>query len=114
MKAIRIFLLILIIIGVGLLITQKFWVPRLVNRIISSETSTQPVLTTSILTPEQIKKMDLIRIFSPQSNETVQSPLTITGKARGSWFFEASFPVILTDWDGLIIAQGIAQAKGDW
>jgi hypothetical protein len=38
----------------------------------------------------------------------------ITGQARGSWFFEASFPVMLTNWDGLIIAEGIATAKGDW
>ena len=37
MKTIRIFLLILIIIGVGLLITQKIWVPKLVDRILLSE-----------------------------------------------------------------------------
>ena len=114
MKTFRIVLLVLIIIGIGLLLTQKIWVPRLVNQIISSEASKQPVLTTQILTPDQIKKMNLISIFSPQPNETIQSPLIITGKARGSWFFEASFPVFLTDWDGLIIAQGVAQAKGDW
>ncbi|MDO8590715.1 MAG: Gmad2 immunoglobulin-like domain-containing protein, partial [bacterium] len=34
--------------------------------------------------------------------------------ARGNWFFEASFPVMLTDWDGRIIAQGIATAKSEW
>lgn len=59
-------------------------------------------------------KTNLIRVDSPWPNQTVQSPLTITGEARGSWFFEASFPVVLTDWDGLIIGQGIAQAKSDW
>ena len=37
MKAIRIFLLTLIIIGIGLLITQKFWVPKLVDHILKSE-----------------------------------------------------------------------------
>ncbi len=37
MKALRIFLLILIIIGIGLLLTQKLWVPKLVNKIISGE-----------------------------------------------------------------------------
>ena len=30
------------------------------------------------------------------------------------WFFEASFPVVLTNWDGLIIAEGIATAQGEW
>lgn len=34
MKFIRIFLLVLIIIGIGLLATQKFWVPKLVDKII--------------------------------------------------------------------------------
>src|ERR1035437_9142238 len=37
MKTIRIVLFILIIIGIGLLLTQKVWVPKLVDRIISSE-----------------------------------------------------------------------------
>ncbi|HEV7424641.1 MAG TPA: DUF3298 domain-containing protein [Candidatus Paceibacterota bacterium] len=38
-KTIRIFLLVLIIIGIVLLFTQKLWVPVLVNKILSSETS---------------------------------------------------------------------------
>lgn len=57
---------------------------------------------------------DIIRLESPRPEQQISSPLTITGEARGNWFFEASFPVFLTDWDGLIIAQGIATAKGDW
>jgi len=60
------------------------------------------------------EKADLIRLDTPLPNQTISSPLTIKGYARGNWFFEASFPVILTDWDGLIIAQGIAQAKDNW
>ena len=30
------------------------------------------------------------------------------------WFFEADFPVILTNWDGLIIAEHYATAEGAW
>ncbi len=37
MKAFRIFLLILIIIGLGLLVTQKVWVPKLVDQVLKSE-----------------------------------------------------------------------------
>jgi len=48
------------------------------------------------------------------ANQEISSPLTIKGQALGNWFFEASFPVILTDWDGLIIAEGIATAQSDW
>lgn len=62
----------------------------------------------------EIGKTDLIRVDFPRPNQTVQSPLTVKGKARGSWFFEASFPIVLTDWDGRIIAEGIATAQDDW
>ncbi|MCX6736037.1 MAG: hypothetical protein NTZ13_03050 [Candidatus Parcubacteria bacterium] len=61
-----------------------------------------------------ISKANLIHVQTPVPNQTVASPLTIKGEARGSWFFEASFPVVLTDWDGKIIAQGIARAESDW
>ncbi len=57
---------------------------------------------------------DLIRVFSPQANEKISSPLLIKGEARGFWFFEATFPVKLLDDKGNTIAQDYAQAKGDW
>ena len=60
------------------------------------------------------QKAGLIRLTAPLPNATVSSPLTITGEARGYWYFEASFPVVLVDWDGRIIAQGIATAKDEW
>lgn len=57
---------------------------------------------------------DKVVLDSPLPGALVTSPLTVRGKARGTWFFEASFPVVLTDWDGRIITTGIAQAKADW
>jgi len=62
----------------------------------------------------ELEKADIIRIDSPRPNQIIQSPLIVTGEARGYWFFEASFPVVLTDWDDKIIAQGIATAKSEW
>lgn len=47
-------------------------------------------------------------------NAMVGSPLVVEGQARGPWYFKATFPVVLVDWDGLIIAEGNAQADGDW
>ncbi|MDP3763137.1 MAG: Gmad2 immunoglobulin-like domain-containing protein [bacterium] len=61
----------------------------------------------------ELEKADLIRLDAPRPNQVIISPLTIRGEARGTWYFEASFPVILTNWDGLIIAQGIATAKSN-
>ncbi|MFA6145869.1 MAG: GerMN domain-containing protein [Patescibacteria group bacterium] len=55
-----------------------------------------------------------IKVTKPQSNETVFSPLEIVGEARGTWFFEASFPIKLLDSSGTEIARGIAQAESDW
>ena len=61
-----------------------------------------------------VPQHELIHLTSPLPNAEISSPLTLTGEARGTWYFEASFPVFLTDWDGKIIAQGIATAQGDW
>lgn len=60
------------------------------------------------------EKKDSIRLSFPLPNDTIKSPLIITGEARGNWFFEGSFPVTLVDWDGLIIAQGMAKAESEW
>lgn len=61
-----------------------------------------------------VEHNDLIRVTSPLPESQVSSPLVITGKARGMWYFEADFPITLTNWDGLIIAEGYATAQGDW
>lgn len=53
-------------------------------------------------------------LLAPVEGEEVTSPMTIRGQARGTWFWEGSFPVALTNWDGLIIGNGVATAKGDW
>ena len=57
---------------------------------------------------------DLIKVSFPLENSKIESPLTVKGEARGNWYFEASFPVIVVNWDGLIIAEGYAQAKDNW
>ena len=60
------------------------------------------------------EKIDLIRLNTPRPNQEISSPLVIEGEARGIWYFEGDFPIILTDWDGKIIAEGYATAKGEW
>lgn len=65
-------------------------------------------------TGNELDKTNLIRVDYPKPDQTITSPLIIKGTARGNWFFGASFPVVLTDWDGRIIADGIATAKSNW
>jgi hypothetical protein len=60
------------------------------------------------------EKADMIILTVPAPNTVAMNPFLIQGKARGNWFFEASFPVTLTNWDGLIIAEGVATAEGEW
>lgn len=55
-----------------------------------------------------------ISVSLQTSGQVVKSPIIVSGEARGNWYFEASFPVVLVDWDGRIIAEGHAQAEGDW
>lgn len=62
----------------------------------------------------ELEKTDFIRIDSPRPNQEITSPLLIEGEARGYWFFEGDFPLVLTNWDGLIIAEGYATAQGEW
>ncbi|MBU1045713.1 GerMN domain-containing protein [Patescibacteria group bacterium] len=57
---------------------------------------------------------DEIIVDSPQPNQIVSSPILIEGKARGFWFFEASFPVKLFDDKGQEIAEHYVQATDDW
>lgn len=57
---------------------------------------------------------DRIRVSSVSANQLIKSPLVVSGQARGSWYFEASFPVELLDGTGKRIALVPAQAQGDW
>ncbi len=64
-------------------------------------------------TSSQMMIGDIV-LSSPLPNDTVFSPLLVTGEARGTWYFEASFPVRLLDGNGNEIAVEPAQAQGDW
>lgn len=64
--------------------------------------------------PPPAEKPGLIRVTQPQPNDLIASPLTVTGEARGNWFFEASFPMRLYDGNGREIGLAIAQAQGEW
>jgi len=55
-----------------------------------------------------------IIVSEPQPNAIIKSPLLVSGKARGNWFFEASFPIELFDENGKLITVVIAQAESEW
>lgn len=57
---------------------------------------------------------DLIQVTSPLAGEGVNDPIIVEGRARGTWYFEASFPVEVFDANGKLVSGGIATAKSDW
>ncbi|MFA5942496.1 MAG: Gmad2 immunoglobulin-like domain-containing protein [Candidatus Paceibacterota bacterium] len=59
-------------------------------------------------------KDDLIVVDTPLPGAIVASPLTISGRARGTWYFEASFPVRMLDAKGNELGVLPAQAQGEW
>lgn len=57
---------------------------------------------------------DMLIVNSPAPDALIKSPLAVTGKARGTWFFEASAPVKILDADGNELGIVPAQAEGNW
>ena len=50
----------------------------------------------------------------PKYGDVVASPLTVVGKAKGTWFFEANLPVTLKDDKGNVLIKIGAMAQSDW
>lgn len=58
---------------------------------------------------ENMIKLDLVK-----PGVTVLPRFTVTGEARGQWFFEATFPAEILDKDGKQIASTYGEALSDW
>ena len=99
----------LIVILCLVIIGYLAWGPKTdENATVSPSPTASPSAST---TPEPTSD---IEINSPVPGATISSPLVLTGSARGTWYFEASFPVKLYNSQGVLIAQTPAQAQGEW
>lgn len=61
-----------------------------------------------------LNKTDLIKITQPIEKSLITSPLTVRGEARGQWYFEATFPLVIKDANGKELGRSYAEAVGDW
>ena len=68
--------------------------------------------TDNVGAPSQITED--IKVNSPKQNDVIKSPVNISGEARGTWFFEASFPVTILDANRKVLARVPIQATADW
>jgi len=85
-----------------------------------AQTQVQHILESIKFTEEQKSSaqneavLDLIQVEKPLPNEDIQSPMTVTGKARGMWYFEGDFQILLKDKDDNVLARTPATAQGPW
>ncbi len=64
--------------------------------------------------PEGDCRSDRIVLDLPARGAVVASPVEVRGRARGTWFFEGDFPLMLSDGDGNLVAHGFATAQSEW
>ncbi len=81
-----------------------------------SYVSVVPAQATPKITYIPASTTNAVRVTAPLAGAVVSAskPITVTGQALGSWYFEATFPVILAAADGRVISQATAQAGSDW
>lgn len=91
--------------------------PRLIPATPVETETPEPVVVPTPVAPEPVADAPLserVVISAPSPGATVAKVFTITGKAPGPWYFEASFPIIITDAAGNKIATSHGEAQGDW
>ena len=97
-KAVQIFLLVLIIIGLGLIATQSLWVPKLVDRILQSENENflMPTATST----------------AQASSMPTQAPRSVPGTSQyKTFYFSGGSANITTERNGLEV--GVGEPKED-
>lgn len=67
-----------------------------------------------ILNEEVRDEHESIVVHNVVDEQVISSPLELQGEIRGNWVFEASAPVLLTNWDGLIIGESFISTEEDW
>lgn len=63
--------------------------------------------------PQQFISENVI-VSDPLPNSSVPRMFTVKGKAKGNWFFEASFPIQVRDAANNPVGMGIAQTADNW
>lgn len=58
--------------------------------------------------PEIVGIEDKIIITSPKPGDQILNPVSVSGKARGTWFFEGSLPVNVYDSNNKLLGRGYA------
>jgi hypothetical protein len=84
------------------------WQMREIEKASSASTTEYvPVATTQAPTLEVV-------VDVPTPGTIVTSPITVSGKAPGSWFFEATAGLRVLNKDKKVVAQSFVHTEDDW
>ncbi len=61
-----------------------------------------------------VSDTEQVFIEEPFSEDMIESTVTFSGSASGTWFFEGDFPVTLVDDNDVVLGQSFATAEGEW
>lgn len=86
-------------------------VPNGTKAAVSGTKKSGSLVTVVSLNAESVSST--IRVTTPLPGQEVSSPMTISGEATGSWYFEAVFGSRL-EVNGQTITSSYVTAKGDW
>jgi hypothetical protein len=112
-KKMFVFLLILLALSAVIFVTHKVSAPQTTPSPKDEAPATLPPSSEATITYNNATA-DMITVELPFPGAVTGKTFTVIGKARGPWFFEASFPITVLDEKGMVLARGIAQAKSDW
>lgn len=111
--------------GLGLILLTGCSNPNPMTPLSSGELTTWAIATgteimpTGSVAPQFTTSMSwalttMVTLSTPIENTVISNPLLLTGTAPGNWFFEATAPVSIVNWDGLIIGEWYISALDDW
>ncbi len=101
---------IIVIVLVYLFFFQRAHAPIVIDDVPLTNSSAQGKLSPEMAHDAQ----QMIEVATPLPNTAITSPIILTGRARGPWYFEASFPIELRDANNVLITTAIAQAQWEW
>lgn len=96
------------------------WYTREYSPMQPTEETQTPVTNSPTTNSETLKPIyvnasaDMIVIDAPKPGESVGTSFTVVGKARGGWYFEASFPLRVLSAQGSLLKEMPVQADGEW
>jgi hypothetical protein len=80
----------------------------------AATTTPETTPTPTLVSTSTSEVSSQIKNISVKVGQSIKSPLIVNGDARGSWYFEATFPIQLRDSNGKILVESYGTAQGEW